>query len=170
MCSSDLIVGFEALGPVDRKVDLPVAERLQGLAQAAQAGLALAAHLVQVDLDGDDLDHAFYGMELGAGQENFDVTGIDAVVAAVDVNAADFTMKNCEILMADAGGQCTEFILTDANADRLKVYNCLFRSPNAGANNAISIVGTPDGIEIVGNRILGDFGDGCIHNPTGWIP
>lgn len=97
----------------------------------------------------------------------FDVTGVDAVVAALDVNAADFTFSNCEVLMADSGGQCTEFIVTDENASRMKVYDSTFRSPNAGANNAISIEGTPDGIEVVGCRIYGDFADACIHNPTG---
>jgi hypothetical protein len=98
---------------------------------------------------------------------HFDVTGIDAVVAPIDVNAADFVMKNCDILMADSGGQATEFILTATAADRMKFYNNRVRAPNAGANNAISIVGTPNGIEIYDNDITGDFADACIHNPTG---
>lgn len=96
-----------------------------------------------------------------------DVTGIDAVVAALDVNAADFTLEGCEVLLADSGGQATEFIVTDASADRMSVLNNVIRSPNAGANNAVSIEGTPDGIVISGNRIYGDFADACIHNPTG---
>lgn len=100
--------------------------------------------------------------------DNFyiDVTGIDAVVSALVVGAADFTLSNCEVLMADSGGQCTEFILTDANAHRMKVVNCVMRSPDAGANNAISLVGATDGIEIRNCRIYGDFADAAIHNPT----
>ena len=100
--------------------------------------------------------------------ENFfiDVTGVDAVSAGLDVNAADFTLQNCEVLMADSGGQATEFIITATAADRMRVLNNVFRSPNAGANNAISIEGTPDGIEIAHNHIYGDFADACIHNPT----
>ena len=99
----------------------------------------------------------------------FDVTGVDAVAGALDVNAADFTLKNCEVLMADGSGQCTEFIITATAADRMRVLGCTIISPNDGADNAISIVGTPDGIEIVGNRIYGDFDDACIHNPSGSV-
>lgn len=97
----------------------------------------------------------------------FDVTGIDAVVGALDVNAADFTLEGCEVLMADSGGQAVEFIVTATAADRMAVLNNVIRAPNAGANNAVSIEGTPDGIVIAGNRIYGDFADACIHNPTG---
>ena len=96
-----------------------------------------------------------------------DVTGIDEVTAALDVNAADFTLEGCEVLMADGTGQAVEFIVTAAAADRMSVLNNIIRAPNAGANNAISIEGTPDGIVIAGNRIYGDFADACIHNPTG---
>lgn len=96
-----------------------------------------------------------------------DVTGIDAVVGALDVNAADFTLEGCEVLMADSGGQATEFIVTATAADRMAVLGNTIRAPNAGANNAVSIEGTPDGIVIAGNRIYGDFADAAIHNPTG---
>ena len=101
--------------------------------------------------------------------ENFfiDQTGVDAQTQMFDVGAADFVLKDCEILMADSGGQATECIVTDASSSRMKVINCTFRSTNAGANNAISIEGTPDGIEVIGCHIYGDFADACIHNPTG---
>lgn len=97
----------------------------------------------------------------------FDLTGIDAVVAAIDVNAAGFRMEDCWILMADSGGQAVLGLVTDANADELKILNCEFLSPNAGADAAIRITGTPDDVEIGGCRIIGDFSDACIHNPTG---
>lgn len=97
----------------------------------------------------------------------FDVTGIDSVDAAIDVNAADFTFQNCEVLGADGSGQMDEFILTDANADRMKVLNNVVASPNAGADNFVSLVGATDGIEIAHNHVLGDFTDACLHNPTG---
>src|SRR3990167_186018 len=97
----------------------------------------------------------------------FDLTGVDALTQLFDVGAADFVLKDCEFLMADSGGQATECIVTDSSSHRMKIINCTFRSTNAGANNAISIEGTPDGIEIVGCHIYGDFADACIHNPTG---
>lgn len=96
----------------------------------------------------------------------FDLTGVDALVAPFDVNAADFTLEGCEILMADACGQAVECILTATAADRMRVIGNTFRATNAGANNAISIEGTPDGIEIAYNHIYGDFADACIHNPA----
>jgi len=100
----------------------------------------------------------------------WDVTGVDAVTAAVDVNAVtDFTFKNNEVIMADGCGQAVEFILTVAGCDRMKVLDNLITAPNAGAANAISLVGISNGVEIKGNRILGDFTDAAIHNPTGGV-
>src|SRR3990167_5475254 len=55
--------------------------------------------------------------------ENFfiDVTGVDAVAGAIDVNAADFTLQDCEILMADSGGQATRCVVGATAAVRLRV-------------------------------------------------
>jgi hypothetical protein len=97
----------------------------------------------------------------------FDMTGIDAVVAGIDVNSTNFTMRNCTVLMADSGGQAVLGILTVAGAGGMKVLNCKFLSPNAGADAAIRLTGTPDDMEVGGCYINGDFADACIHNPTG---
>lgn len=94
----------------------------------------------------------------------FDVTGVDAVVGAIDPSASDFTIENCEILMADACGQCTRFLITTSDCNRMRFVNNVVRSPNAGAASVINIVGTPDGIEIAGNKITGDFSVGCLEN------
>ncbi len=96
----------------------------------------------------------------------FDLTGIDGIVAAIDVNAADFTIKDCEFLMADSGGQAVNAITTDAAAHRMKVENCIFKSPDAGAEEAIKLLGAADGIIIKNCRIYGDFSVAPIHNPT----
>ena len=100
--------------------------------------------------------------------ENFiwDVTGVDAVVGALDVNQADFTLLGCEVIGSGASAQMTEFIVTATAANRMRVIGNVFRSPDVGANNVISIEGTPDGIEIAYNHIYGAFADACIHNPT----
>jgi len=97
----------------------------------------------------------------------FDLTGIDAVVAAIDVNAANFTLKNCEILMADSGGQATSALLTAAAANYMKILNCKILAPNAGANEAINLTGATTGVEIKNCWIAGDFAVAAIHNPTG---
>jgi len=99
----------------------------------------------------------------------FDLTGIDGIVAAIDVNAADFTIKDCEFLMADSGGQAVNAITTAAAAHRMKVENCIFKSPDAGAEEAIKLLGAADGIIIKNCRIYGDFSVAPIHNPTGNI-
>lgn len=99
----------------------------------------------------------------------FDLTGIDAVAAAIDVNAANFTMKNCDFLMADGTGQAVIAILTAAAAasSNMKILGCSFLAPDAGATSAIEITGTPDNVEIGWCNINGDFSDACIQNPTG---
>src|SRR3990167_1973227 len=94
----------------------------------------------------------------------FDLTTIDAVVSAFDVGAADITFRNCEFIMADACGQAVNAFTPDGSSSRLKIIDCIFRSTTAGANSAILIAGTPDGIEIAHNHIYGDFAEACIDN------
>ena len=50
----------------------------------------------------------------------FDMTGVDAVTAGINVSAADFTFAGNEVLMADSGGQAVLGILGAAGADRMK--------------------------------------------------
>ncbi len=98
----------------------------------------------------------------------FDLTGIDALAAPIDVNASDATIRNCEFLTADSDGQATLGILTDANADRLTVDNCKFLSDSSvGTTAAIRIIGG-DGHVISNNTIYGDFDTtgACIENLT----
>ena len=98
----------------------------------------------------------------------FDLTGVDALVAPIDVNAADFTLSNCYVLTADATGQATLAILTDANASRMKLVGNLFLgSANAGTAAAVRIVGG-DGHVIENNVFIGDYTTtlGAIDNVT----
>lgn len=77
---------------------------------------------------------------------NFRFTGdVDAVVAAIDVNAAGFQLINCK--WEDVTGQVTDFILTDANADELLIDGLEYiGSLTAGS----SASGTNSGIVLVG--------------------
>jgi hypothetical protein len=99
----------------------------------------------------------------------FDLTGVDELAAPIDVNAANFTIRNCDFLMSDSGGQAVNAITTAAEAHNMKVLNCKFLAPNAGAAEAIKIVGAIDGAEIKNCFIAGDFTVAPIHNPTGNI-
>lgn len=87
----------------------------------------------------------------------FDLTGFDAVVAGIDVNANDFTLERCRVVMGDSDGQAVVGILTDTNIDRLHVVGCEFMGDTiAGPAAAIRIIG---GVEhyIGHNRIQGSF-------------
>jgi len=99
----------------------------------------------------------------------FDLTGIDELAAAIDGHTANLTLKNCEILMADSGGQAKNAITTAAAAHNLKILNCKILAPNAGADDGINITGAINGAEIKNCFIAGDFTVAPIHNPTGNI-
>lgn len=90
--------------------------------------------------------------------------GIDALTGPIDINAADFAMIDCET--RDVTGQATDFIVTDANADRLYIEGWVHRgSSSSGAESAISIVGG-DNITIIPKFIDGHFGTAAIENVT----
>ena len=96
----------------------------------------------------------------------FDATGIDALTGPIDVDAANFTLRNCEVLLADSGGQCADFLVGDANADDLLVEDCLFRgSADAGAQSAIQVVGSDHPV-IRRNVLYGDFAASPFENET----
>lgn len=98
----------------------------------------------------------------------FDMTGFDAITAAIDVDATDCTFRKCKFVTADSGGQVVLGILTDANASRLTVEDCEFiGSKHAGTTAAIRIVGGTDH-NIRNNRFIGAYsaGVGAIEGIT----
>lgn len=97
--------------------------------------------------------------------KNFRFTGgIDALTGPIDVNAANFTMLDC--ITQDVTGQATDFIVTDANADGLKIDGWTHKGAvAAGADTAISIVGGDD-ISIDNFNIDGNFAVAAIENVT----
>jgi len=90
--------------------------------------------------------------------------GIDALTGPIDINAADCTLLNIET--RDVTGQATDFIVTDANADRLLIDGWVHRGvADAGADTAITIVGGAD-IGIRNFNIYGNFAVSAIENVT----
>ena len=90
--------------------------------------------------------------------------GFDALTGPIDVNAADFQLINFET--RDVTGQATDFIVTDANADRLLIDGWIHRgAAGAGADTAITIVGGDD-ITIRNFNIYGNFAVAAIENVT----
>lgn len=87
----------------------------------------------------------------------FDLTGVDALAGPIDVNDSGCTIRNCEFITADSGGQAITTILTDANADKMVVEGCKFiGSTDAGSTSAIRIVGG-DYTEIKDNYFEGAY-------------
>ena len=90
--------------------------------------------------------------------------GIDALPGPIDVNAADFTMMDCET--KDVTGQATDFIVTDANASRLMIDGWTHRgAAAAGGASALQIVGG-DGATVRNCFIDGNFDTAAIENVT----
>lgn len=71
----------------------------------------------------------------------FDFTGIDAIVAAISVTAADVTFEDCDFQVNSATAGVVLGILTAATATRFKVRRCNFLGPavNAGTTTTACI-------------------------------
>lgn len=97
--------------------------------------------------------------------ENLRFTGnIDALTNPIHVDASDFTMVNWTWL--DATGQCTDCVLTTANASRMELAWFEYDGDSAaGTNAAIAIVGG-DGIKIHDFIMDGNFAVGGIDIRT----
>jgi hypothetical protein len=92
------------------------------------------------------------------------VGGIDALTNPIHVDAADFTMINWTWL--DSTGQCTDCVLTTANAARMELAYFEYDGDTAaGTNAAIAIVGG-DGIKIHDFVMDGNFAVGGIDVRT----
>lgn len=90
--------------------------------------------------------------------------GIDAVVTALVVSAADCWLNNCEY--RDVTGQCTAFCTTTAAADRFRVTNFTYNgAAAAGTAAGFAIVGG-DGITFNGVYADGNFSVGFIDIRT----
>jgi hypothetical protein len=90
--------------------------------------------------------------------------GIDALTGPIDVNAADFSLVNCEY--RDVTGQATDVVVADANADRLLIDGYFHNgAAAAGANSAIALIGMDN--PVVRNfKIVGNFAVSAIDCRT----
>jgi hypothetical protein len=90
--------------------------------------------------------------------------GIDALTNPIHIQAADFGFYNCET--RDVTGQATDWIVTTDAADRLHIKDWKhLGAAAAGADTAISIVGTDD-IIVEDFEIYGNFAVAAIEQVT----
>jgi hypothetical protein len=97
-----------------------------------------------------------------------DATGIDAVTAAINVQASDFQCINNRIVLATSTGQAVLGILTTAAANRMRIEGCHIEGTvDAGTLTAIRIVGGDMAI-IKDNYFTGAYTTtlGAIENVT----
>lgn len=85
---------------------------------------------------------------------------IDDIVAGIDVNADDFTMRNCEF--TDTAGTKNFLICIQAGSanqsDRMTIEGCLFHQVDTAGTHAIEFGAAQDRVVIQNNRFLGDWG------------
>ena len=90
--------------------------------------------------------------------------GVDALTGPVDVNAADFLLVDC--ITQDVTGQCTDFVVLDANADRCGIHRHTHRGATAaGADTWLSAVGC-DRLVVESPVVDGNFAVGCVELVT----
>uniref|UniRef100_A0A6M3ILX6 Uncharacterized protein n=1 Tax=viral metagenome TaxID=1070528 RepID=A0A6M3ILX6_9ZZZZ len=96
------------------------------------------------------------------------VNGLDNMTAPIDVNAADFTMIDCETRDNDTNYHVDDFIFTDGGADRLSLIGWIHRANGGktGPLTALRIRGGPDDVLVIPKWIDGDFSVGCISNDS----
>jgi len=110
-------------------------------------------------------------MQVGAASITLEnimlVNGIDNLTNALNIAAPDCTLIDVETRDNDSNFHCDDFIVTTADADRLKIKGWTHRAAvgAAGAQTAISIVGGDD-IEIDFFDVDGAFATACIENVT----
>lgn len=92
------------------------------------------------------------------------VAGVDALTGPIDVNAADFAMLGCETRDTTGSYQTVDWIVADANADRMLILDAVHRgTTDAGADTWITVAGADD-VTIVPRFVDGNFAVACIEN------
>jgi len=98
----------------------------------------------------------------------FDMTGIDALTAAINVQAAGAKFDSCLFITGSASAQATLGMLTNASGTRLSITNSVFTATSdAGTTAAVRIVGGAD--HVIDNCVFtGGYsaGVGAIENLT----
>jgi hypothetical protein len=142
---------------------------------AAAAGLALDVAGITVKGLGSGSDQptvtftdALADMDVDAANvtvENIHfVAGEADVAAAIDVNADDFTVRNCRMTGDNGGLNAVIWVLGGATttSDRITMEDCYVMDRDASNTHVIDLLGTPDGCIVRRNVMLCDCGTAAI--------
>lgn len=143
---------------------------------SAAAGLALDVAGVTVVGLGEGTDQATITLDTDANSDiDIDaanvtiehmhiIAGFADIVAAIDVNADDFTLRNCRLTGDNAGLNALIWVQDAAGtgSDRITIEDCYVLDVDASNTHFTNLAGTGDGHIIRRNVIYGDFGTLCI--------
>ena len=92
------------------------------------------------------------------------VAGFADVAAAIDVNCADFTIRDSRLTGDNAGLNALIWIQDAAagGSDRITVENCYCEDIDTSNTHFINLAGTGDGHIIRNNVLIGDWGTMCL--------
>ncbi len=92
----------------------------------------------------------------------FNMSTIDDLVTGIDVAAADFTLRNCYVILATDAEQALNGVGIGDNADRAKIEDCILEADFPGSNSAIDFTAVVNGAVIKDCHIYGDYDDAPI--------
>jgi hypothetical protein len=86
------------------------------------------------------------------------------IVAAIDVNADDFTMRGCRFLETATNMNALIWIqdASGTDSDRITIEDCSCKLLDAANTHFINFAGTGDGHIVRNNLLTGDWGTMCI--------
>ena len=82
------------------------------------------------------------------------------IAAAIDVNADDFTLRNCRFSEAATNMNAKIWVQDAAGtgSDRITIEGCRALALDAANTHFVNFAGTGDGHRIIGNELIGDWG------------
>lgn len=128
-----------------------------GLGKAAARPTITLSTATTADIDIDAADVTFKNLLFA--------NAIDSLAAGIDVNAAGFTLDQCEFKSPTSTNDALIWLITDANADDLTVKNSTFRTNHAGPTEVIRLVGA-DRAKIIDNFIFASASTAVINGIT----
>lgn len=93
---------------------------------------------------------------------------VDSLVAALSVTASGVSILGCEFAAPTTAQNCLVWVLTTADADKIRVEGCRtsgLGNFEAGASEVVRLVGTDDAV-VKGNYFNGDHSTATVNNVT----